>query len=220
MSALLGHLLSTPALLVVLVVFAVPALESSAFLGFLFPGETAVLLGGVAASQSHVPLAAVLAAAIGGAIVGDGVGYLVGRRWGRGILTSTLGRLISSNHLERAERELLRHGSLTVFLGRFTAVLRVMIPGVAGMARMPFSRFAIANVLGGVVWGGLVVTAGYLAGNSWHTVEHYVTGAGLGLTGGVVALFLAVRLFRRHVRFRHHRCDEHALATAASPPLS
>ena len=74
-------------------VFALPALESSAFLGFLFPGELAVILGGVLASQGRISLGAAIAAAVLGAVVGDSVGYLIGRRWGRRLLHGTLGRL-------------------------------------------------------------------------------------------------------------------------------
>jgi membrane protein DedA with SNARE-associated domain len=197
MTGILDQLLATPAWLVLLVAFGLPALESSAFLGFLFPGETAVLLGGVAAGQGHVPLAAVIAAGVGGAILGDAVGYLVGRRWGRRILDTTLGRFVDRRHLDRAEGVLRRRGVWAVFLGRFTAALRVMIPGLAGMAGMPSRRFLAANVAGGAVWGGLVATAGYLAGTSWHTVEHYLTGAGLALTVGVVVSFVAAHLLRR-----------------------
>lgn len=194
------HLLTTPAWVVLLVVFALPALESSAFLGFLFPGETAVLLGGVAASQGHVPLAAVVLAGAGGAILGDAVGYLVGRRWGRRILGSALGRFTPERHLDRAERALLRGGGWAVFLGRFTVALRVLVPGLAGMAGMRYRRFLAANVAGGTAWVALMVTAGYLAGNSWHTVEHYVTGAGAALLGGVLAVFVARRPLGRLVR--------------------
>jgi membrane-associated protein len=207
MSGILEQLLSTPAWLVLLVVFALPALESSAFLGLNFPGETAVLLGGVAASQGHVPLAAVVVAGVGVAILGDAIGYLVGRRWGRGILDSTLGRLTNTSHLDRAERALLRGGGWAVFLGRFTAALRVMVPGLAGIAGMPYRRFRVADVAGGATWGALMATAGYLAGNSWHTVEHYVTGAGAGLTGGVLALFVASRLIGRLVHRRRARSE-------------
>lgn len=201
MTALIEHLLATPAWLAMLVVFAVPALESSAFLGFIFPGEMAALLGGVVASHGHVPLAGVMAAGIGGAIAGDAIGYLIGRRWGRRVLDSTLGRLINAEHLDRAESALFRHGSWAVFLGRFTVALRVMIPGLAGMARMPYRRFAIANVTGGALWGATTVLAGYLAGNSWHTVAHYISVVGIGATLGVIAmLFIARAIRRRRIR--------------------
>jgi len=199
MTGILDQLLSMPAWLVLLAVAALPALESSAFLGFLFPGETAVLLGGVAAGQGHLPLAAVVVAAVGGAVLGDAVGYLVGRRWGRRFLDSTLGRFVHARHLDRAERVLRRRGVWAVFFGRFTAALRVLIPGLAGMAGMAPRRFLAANLAGGAAWGALVATAGYLAGNSWHTVEHYLTGAGVALTAGAVAVLGIIHLVRRIV---------------------
>ena len=197
MTGFLDHLLSTPAWLLLLVVFALPALESSVFLGFVFPGETAVILGGVAASQGHVGLVAVIAAAIAGAVLGDAVGYAVGRRWGRRILDSTVGRLVKARHLDRAEGALRRRGVAAVFFGRFTAALRVMIPGLAGMAGMPARRFLAANISGGACWGALSAVAGYLAGSSWKTVEHYLTGAGLAITGAVVVLLVIAHLVRR-----------------------
>jgi len=77
------HILGLPGWAALVIVFAVPLLESSAFVGFVFPGEIAVLLGGVLAFQHRVGLPAVLAAAIAGAILGDTIGYWVGRRYGR-----------------------------------------------------------------------------------------------------------------------------------------
>src|SRR5215467_15110423 len=87
------RILSLPGWLVLTLVFAFPALEASAFVGFVFPGEIAIILGGVAASRGTVPLWAVIAAAVSGAIIGDSLGYLIGRRWGTRLLTGTIGRL-------------------------------------------------------------------------------------------------------------------------------
>ncbi len=216
MSGLLDQLLSTPAWLALMVVFAVPALESSAFVGFLFPGETALLLGGVAAGQGHLPLPAVLAVGIGGAILGDAVGYLVGRRWGHRILGSTMGRFVNQRHFDRAERSLLRWGGWAVFLGRFTVALRVLVPGLAGMARMPYRKFLAANIVGGALWGAVMATAGYLAGNNWRTVEHYLTGGGAALTGAAVLLYVAVRLVRRLLRRQRGGSPD----TSPNPPKS
>ncbi len=204
MTGIVEHLLSLPAWLGLLVVFALPALESSAFVGFVFPGEIAVLLGGVAAGQGDLPLAAVLAAAIGGAAAGDAVGYLVGQRWGRRILDSTIGRLVEAEHLDRAADLLARRGGPAVFIGRFTVALRVLVPGLAGMARMPYRTFALFNVAGAAVWASAVALAGYLAGNNWHVVEHVISGLGLGLAAVVVAGLLGVFLLRRR-RIGLHR---------------
>lgn len=201
MTAIVEHLLSLPVWLGLLVVFALPALESSAFVGFVFPGEIAVLLGGVAAGQGHLPVAAVLAAAVGGAVAGDAVGYLVGQRWGRRIIDSALGRLVEAEHLDRAADVLARRGGPAVLIGRFTVALRVLVPGLAGMARMPYRTFALFNVAGAAAWGSAVVLAGYLAGNSWHTVEHVISGVGVGLAVAVVAGLLGwLLLHRRGIR--------------------
>jgi membrane protein DedA with SNARE-associated domain len=196
-TGIVEHLLATPAWLALLVVFALPALESSAFVGFAFPGETAVILGGVYAGQGHLSVPAVATAAIAGAVAGDAVGYVVGRRWGRRLLDSTLGRFVKAENLDRAERALARRGGWSVFLGRFTVVLRVMIPGLAGMAGMPYRKFAVANVAGAVVWGVVMVLIGYLAQNSWHTLAHLVSTAGAVVTLGLVVLLVVVYKVRR-----------------------
>src|SRR5437762_13813994 len=98
------HILGLPGWAALVIVFAVPLLESSAFVGFVFPGEIAVLLGGVLAFQHRVSLAAVLVAAIAGAILGDTIGYWVGRRYGRRLLSGRVGRLVRQARRERADR--------------------------------------------------------------------------------------------------------------------
>ncbi|TQK73293.1 DedA family protein [Nocardioides sp. SLBN-35] len=200
MTALVEHLLAVPAWLAVVVVFLLPALESSVFLGFVFPGELALLLGGVVAGQGHVPVAVVAAAGIAGAAAGDTVGYLVGKRWGRRILDSTVGRFVRADRLDRAEHALSRRGGWAVLVGRFTVALRVLVPGLAGMGRMPYRRFLLANLTGAVLWGGMMVAAGYLAGSSWQHVAHQLSNAGLVLTGVVLAFLVG-----RHVLARHRR---------------
>jgi undecaprenyl-diphosphatase len=192
-----SYILALPAWVALVVVFALPALESSAFVGFVFPGEIALILGGVLAYEGRVSLAAVLVAGIGGAVVGDSVGYLVGRRYGRRLLEGTLGRLINHKHFDRAEHYLAERGGKAVFLGRFTAALRVMIPGLSGMSRMRYPKFAAFNVAGGLAWGGMCVLLGYLGGSSWRHVEHLASRIGLGVLAVVVLLAVAGFLLRR-----------------------
>jgi membrane protein DedA with SNARE-associated domain/membrane-associated phospholipid phosphatase len=183
------------------VVFLLPALEASVFVGVVFPGEIAVLLGGVLAFQHRVSLPSVILAAVAGAIIGDSVGYLVGRRWGRGILRSSVGRLVRAEHLDQAERFLAERGGPAVFLGRFTAALRALIPGLAGMARLRYRTFVVYNALGGAVWATGFVLLGYAAGTGWRRVEHIAGRASLLLLILVVvvgAVVLAARWIARH----------------------
>jgi undecaprenyl-diphosphatase len=200
----------------VAVVFALPLLESSTFIGFAFPGEIAVLLGGVLAFHHRVSLAAVLAAAISGAILGDSVGYVVGRRYGRRLLEGALGRFVRRKHLDRAERYLAERGGKAVFFGRFTAALRVMIPGLAGMARMPYRTFAFNNVAGGAIWATGMALIGYLAGASWHRAAHLASRVGLVLLT-LVALGFAVTLLGRTMQRQSRRLHAIGDRLAATP---
>ena len=184
----------------VAVIFAVPALESSAFLGFLFPGEIAVLLGGVLAFQHRVSLPAAIAAAVAGAVIGDTVGYEVGKHFGRRLLHGTIGRIVKHEHLDRAERYLADKGGKAVFLGRFTAALRVMIPGMAGMAGMEYRTFAVYNVAGGTIWATGFVLAGYAGGSSYRHVEAVAKKASLLLLLLVVVVVATVWGARRVAR--------------------
>src|SRR6266513_783549 len=166
------RILSLPGWLVLALVFAFPALEASAFVGFVFPGEIAVILGGVAASRGTVPLWAVIAAAVSGAIIGDSVGYVVGRRWGTHLLHGTIGRLpvIRTHlheHLESAQAYVRRRRGSAVFYGRFTAALRVLVPGLAGMSEVHYPTFLAYNVAGGALWGTAFAVLGYLAGENY-----------------------------------------------------
>ncbi|QGN34027.1 bifunctional DedA family/phosphatase PAP2 family protein [Microlunatus sp. Gsoil 973] len=197
MDAIASHILALPPWVALLLIFLLPALESSAFVGFVFPGETALILGGVLAFRGVVPLWAVLVAGILGAIIGDSVGYAVGRRWGRNLIHGTLGRLINRKHLDRGERYLAERGGRAVFLGRFTAALRVMIPGLAGMARLRYPLFLAYNAAGAVCWGTMCVLLGYLGGRSWQRVAHLASRIGFVAVGVVVALVVIGYLIRR-----------------------
>src|SRR5881397_1781930 len=108
MGHLLEGILRLPPLLALSLVFLLPALEASAFIGVILPGEVGVILGGVLANQHKVALAAVLIAGIAGAIIGDSVGYLVGRRYGETVMSKIPNRVLKPEHVSRAE-ESIRH---------------------------------------------------------------------------------------------------------------
>ncbi len=198
MSRISDVILSLQGWVALLVVFLLPALEASVFFGFLFPGEIAVILGGVLAFQHRIELGAAIAVAVCGAVVGDSVGYAVGRRWGRRMLQGSLGRFVKSHHLDKAERFLAQHGGKAVFLGRWTAALRVLIPGLAGMSGVHYRTFAIWNVLGGGLWATTFVLVGFAAGEGWRKVEEVAKRASLVLLL-IVLLVLGIVLLARWV---------------------
>lgn len=185
---------AVPAWLALAVVFVMPALEASVFLGIVVPGEIAVVMGGAVAAQGHLPLAAAVVAAIGGAVVGDSVGYFVGRRWGQRLLSGVAGRLARGDRVERTKRYLRDHPASTILLGRFTAALRALVPGLAGMSHVRYGSFVVWNVLGGALWAGGFAVLGYVAGRNWRRVEH------LGSVAGLVLLAVVAVIVVRHVR--------------------
>lgn len=188
MSTILDALVGLPPWLVLLLVFMLPAAEASLFVGLVVPGETAVLVGGVIAHGGSLPLAAVIAAASFGAVIGDQIGFLVGRRYGDGLLRRIPARVRRSGQLERALGLIRRHGALAVAMGRWAAGLRALVPGVAGMTGVSQARFTIANATSGVGWAATMAVLGYLAGASYRRVESQ-----LGVAGDVlVALIVAV----------------------------
>ena len=132
MGHVLDGILRLPPPLALALVFLLPALEASAFVGVVVPGEIGVILGGVLANQHKLPLAAVLAAGILGAIIGDTIGYVVGERYGERLLSKLPNRLVKPEHIKRTEETIERLGGKAVFVGRFTAALRALVPGIAG----------------------------------------------------------------------------------------
>jgi membrane-associated protein len=176
-----------------LAVFALPFLEAAILLGFVLPGEAAIVLGGVLAGRGELSLTAVLVIAVAGAILGDSVGYAVGRRYGTAIKGSRLGRRVGEDRWRRGEDFLHRRGPFAVFLGRFTAVLRALVPGAAGMAGLRYRTFLVFNVLGGLTWAVACVIGGWAVGS---VISQYLSWAGYVVVALVVVAVL-VHLRRR-----------------------
>jgi membrane-associated protein len=169
MTSLLDALLHVPSFVVLSVVGGLVFGEAAVFLGFVFPGETAVLLAGFLASTGRLSVVALAVVVVLAAIVGDSVGYEVGRRLGPRFLRTRLMRRHQSK-VDRTRAFLDGRGAPAVFLGRFTAFLRALTPGMAGLSGMRYGRFLAWNALGGLVWGLLCVVAGYVAGSSYQQV--------------------------------------------------
>jgi len=197
MTSLVEHILRLPSWIALLVVFAMPALEASTFLGFIFPGEIACLLGGVLASESKLSLAVVIVVAVAGAVIGDSVGFAVGYKYGDALLNKLPERVIKPEHVVRTKELIVRLGGRAVFVGRFTAALRALVPGFAGVSKMHYRTFLIWNFAGGTLWATAVVVAGYLAGKSWHRVASDISIVGWAVLGLVVVIGVIWFLRRR-----------------------
>jgi membrane protein DedA with SNARE-associated domain len=171
--------------------------ETAVFLGFLIPGELAVILGGVLAARDRVPLAYIVLAGVIGPITGDSIGYFVGRRSGKKFFR---GR--RRKRWAKARAWLRSKGASAVFLGRFTAFLRSVIPAAAGVARLPYRRqFLPWNIAAGIVWGTGSALLGYFAGRNSEALARRATLWSGALCVLVVAA-VGVAVMRRRIRPR------------------
>jgi membrane-associated protein len=172
--------------------------EASILIGFVFPGETAVILGGVAASRGHINIIILIVLVVSCAIAGDSVGYAVGERWGRRLLQFRLLRK-RRRLLDAVFDQLNRRGAVAVFLSRFTAFLRAVVPGLAGISSMPYRVFLPANAAGGLIWGTAYCLLGYLVGHAYTKVEH-ASGIASDVLLGLVVAAIVVMFIRRRRR--------------------
>lgn len=184
--------------------FAVVALEASAFVGLVVPGETALLLAGFLVSQHRMRLWLVIVVATVGAVLGDSAGYEIGRHLGDWLRRTWIGRKIGASRWDRARKALRDHGGRAVLIGRWVGVLRALVPAAAGDSRLPYRSFLTWNVIGAVVWAPAIVAVGYFAGNAYQTVERFLGWGTLGILAAAVVAWLIVR----HVR--HPRADDPA----------
>jgi membrane-associated protein len=202
-SGLVHRILELSGWLVLLVAGLVVFAEDALALGFVLPGETVALLAGAAAKLGHAPLVGVLIVVIAAAIVGDSVGYEVGRHLGPRVLRL---RIFAERRerVDDARAFLARRGGAAVFLGRWTAFFRAVMPFLAGTARMPYPKFLAWNAAGGLTWGATVVLLGYAAGASYAQVEK-----SFGRDAAFVVLAIVV-IAAVVWRIRKHRAERRA----------
>jgi membrane-associated protein len=196
LTAALGHLSGWVAIvLIAALVFG----ETAIFLGFVLPGEAAVVFGGVLASRGQLSLPLLVGVVVVTAVTGPLVGYEIGKRMGDRLFAARTLRRVSGP-LERARIALRDKGGVAVLGGRFLAIVRALMPAAAGAAEMPYRVFAIHNLIGGVIWGVGYSLLGYLAGSAYGVVERTV-GAGLAIAIAVLVVgAAAVWAWRRHRR--------------------
>jgi membrane protein DedA with SNARE-associated domain/membrane-associated phospholipid phosphatase len=175
-------------------------LEAAAMVGLVVPGEAALLVGGFLASQDKAELPLMMAVGAVGAIVGDSIGYEIGKHLGPSLRRSRVGQWVGDERWQRAEDYLNRHGGRAVFFGRFIGVLRALVPTIAGLSGMPYRTFLPWNAIGGLVWAPGFVLLGYAAGGSYHKVATWAGRASTVLLILVALIVLVVMGARAVVR--------------------
>lgn len=148
--------------------------------GLPVPGETILLAGAALARFGHLSLPYVVATAAVGAVLGDNIGFFIGRRGGR-VLIERYGRRLGLTpaRLEQFDAFFERHGAKTVFIARFVTGLRVVGAILAGASTLAWGRFLIFNAAGAVAWSVTFGAVGYLLGYSWETIERWIGHLGL-----------------------------------------
>ncbi len=179
--------------------------------GIPLPGETMLLLASFYAAIDHqMQLWLIIVCAAAGAIMGDNLGYLVGRTGGRAFVLR-FGRylFLKPQYLDRAEKFFAKHGDKTVFFGRFIAVLRAWAAFLAGVNHMRWRTFVVYNAAGGILWATIYGILGYVAGRLFHDnfneVEHLARIIGWTGAGIIIAVVLAIIIVFRIRRARRSR---------------
>ena len=174
--------------------------EAALLLGFVIPGETAALVGGALAALHNVDVWVMGAVIVGAAIAGDSVGYEVGKIFGPWLVAHR--PLRGHAGVTKAQELVVRFGGPAVFLGRWVALARALVPGVTGMSGMSYRTFLIFNAIGGLAWGTTFVAIGYLAGKSYEKVASTFGTVSLVAVAGVVVAFVVARIVLRRRRRR------------------
>jgi len=179
------------------VVFAGVFLENT---GLPVPGETTLLAGAALAHFGQLSLGWVIVTAIAAAILGDNLGFFIGRRGGRRLAERHGWRIgLTPERLLEFDRFFLRHGPKTVFAARFITGLRVVGAVLAGGSGMKWPQFVFFNATGAVVWCTVIASAGFSLAYSWTTLERWIGRSGLALLAAIaVILLVAVLRRRRH----------------------
>jgi membrane-associated protein len=163
-------------LLVCVIVF----IETGFFVGFFLPGDSLLVTAGIFAATGSLNLAELLLLVPLCAIVGDQIGYWIGRKAGQALYRREDSLVFRRRHLERAHLFYEKYGGKTVILARFVPIIRTFCPPVAGAAMMPYGRYVVFDIAGGILWVGSMILGGYFLGLKIPNIGdniHYIIGA-------------------------------------------
>ncbi len=193
-------------------ILAITFAESGLFFGFFLPGDSLLFTAGFLASQNLLEIKLLLPVAFLGAVVGDSIGFSFGARVGRKLFNKEDSFFFRKEHLIKAEEFYEKHGGKAIVLARFMPFVRTFAPIVAGIGKMRYSRFAIFNLLGGLLWAVGVSLAGYWLGHAIPNVDRYL----LPIIGLIILISVAPTFIhllkhkdnRRLIKEKLHRIIE------------
>ena len=155
-------------------VFSLVFLESGLLIGFFFPGDSLLFTAGFLASQGYLDITILIIGCFIFAVLGDSIGYLIGKNLGPKLFTKDNSLIFNKKHLERAQSFYDKHGGKTIILARFVPVIRAFAPVVAGAGKMDYKKFVIFNLFGAALWAIGVTFTGYYLGSRIPDVDKYL----------------------------------------------
>jgi membrane-associated protein len=170
--------------------------EAAILVGMVLPGETALLVAGYFCHEGVLQLWIMIPVAIIAAIVGDSVGFEFGRKYGPGLRRSRFGRRVGEERWSTVDRFLHRHGGKSVLFGRLTALLRALVPSMAGMSGMHYRTFLLWNAIGGTIWATSCILLGWAFASALHRIEQYLTWGPLAILALIVIVAVALHIRR------------------------
>ncbi|MBU6232043.1 MAG: VTT domain-containing protein [Patescibacteria group bacterium] len=178
MTSSILHILTDPKAMIAAVgtagVIAIIFLETGAFFGFFFPGDSLLFTAGFLATQGYTSMVWLLVGAFLAAVIGDSVGYAFGKKVGPALFTREDSLFFNRRHIARAQHFFEKHGKKTIILARFIPIVRTFAPIVAGIGTMEYRTFLAYNVFGGLGWSWLMLWLGYGLGSLIPEPDRYV----------------------------------------------
>ena len=154
--------------------FAIIFAETGLLIGFFLPGDSLLLVAGLLAKTGTLSLPVTILACTLGSILGDQLGYFIGFTAGPKVFTRPQSRFFDPSNVTRARAFFDKYGMITIIIARFVPVVRAFAPTMAGVSKVPYSRFLPLSILGGVLWGTSITTVGYVLGGLIPNLEKYI----------------------------------------------
>jgi membrane-associated protein len=191
-----------------LIVFGGAFLESIFLTGWIAPGMAVILLGSFYAAHGELNVYLVGALAVVGALLGDNIGFLIGRKLGRGIMEKQERRHHLRRGMETSQRWFSRYGGVTVLFGRMVSGVDAFIPLTAGMGEMPYWKYMLFDIPGAIIWVSIITALGYFFGDNWETIVEILDWLGWGLLALVVLVAAIAYIIHRHRKNKEAATDE------------
>lgn len=154
--------------------FGIVFAETGLLIGFFLPGDSLLFTAGILAGQGYLNIWVTLIVMSAAAIIGDSVGYTIGRRLGPRVFNKEESMLFSKKHIQRAQEYFEKYGAFTIVIARFVPIVRTFAPTIAGIGKMPYSKFLFYNIFGGLFWVLSVTLLGYFIGLKVPHAEKYI----------------------------------------------